>query len=186
MLIRSARGGDVPAVAGYIAMAEGEMAHFFAGSDDPAVVATALAALVRSPSPCRYSLEVARVVEVDGRPAGFLTAFPADRQPELDRPLLDALRRRGLALEKLTFEGEPGSYYLSTLGVDPAFRGRGLGSALIADAEARARDEGFAHASLLVTRDNPARHIYEHRGYATAVEIAIAGIGYFRMIKRLA
>ena len=55
---------------------------------------------------------------------------------------------------------------ISNLGVDQAWRGTGIGSALIAEAEARIRARGFRRAGLGVGVENPdAARLYARLGY---------------------
>lgn len=186
MLIRTAKVEDAMAIGGFIVMAESEMAHHFTGTTDPEASARALVDFVLNPVPNRYSLANNLVAEVDGRVGGAIMSFPADRQPQLDTVLLAALNRRGYNLEKLFFEGEPGTYYLSTMGVCPELRGRGIGSTLLTAAEAAGAKQGFARASLLVSKGKEkAKKLYERLGYRVTTEVAIADVGYFRMLKDL-
>ena len=186
MEIRSARSDDAPAIARHIVMAETEMVQFFTGSQDPDAAKAVLESWVLSQTPCRYSTEFWLLADVAGQPAGSAISFPADQQPELDAVLLDALRRRGRSLPRLSPEGEPGTYYLSTMGVDPAFRGRGIGTALMTAAEERGRQLGFSRASLLVSRGKErAQALYERQGYAVIADVTIGGVAYRRMLKML-
>lgn len=186
MLIREANAGDAAAIASFIVMAEGEMAQLFTGLDDPAKSAEALIPLVLSPVPSRYSLENNLVVEMDGKAAAAVMSFHADRQPELDIPLLASLKKRGLQLDSLTFEGEPGTYYLSTMGVDPAHRGKGLGTALIAAAQEKGRRLGFDRLSLLVSKEKgKAKALYQRLGFEAVSDVDIAGFEYERMVKAI-
>lgn len=186
MDIRRAEPRDAAAIAWFIVMAEGEIAELFAGSKDPDVIHRRLEEMVSAPKSNRYSLDNCLVAEIDGTVAGSIISFPADRQPGLDVHLLEVLAARGIHLGKLVFEGEPGTYYLSTAGVDPKFRGRGLGTALLAAAAAEGARLGFARASLLVSKDKPrAMALYEKLGYAVVGEQKIADYRYFRMIKNI-
>lgn len=60
-----------------------------------------------------------------------------------------------------------GSPWLCMVSVDPAFRGQGLGSALLVEAEQRARRRGHSSVEMCVDRDNRrARALYERNGYS--------------------
>lgn len=184
MLIREAHAGDARAIATFISMAESEMVHHFTGTTDPEKSLDALCEFILSPVSNRYSLENNQVVEVGGRVAAAAISFPADRQPELDIPVLESMNRRGYNLERLFFEGEPGTYYLSTMGVDPDYRGRGIGSALMGAAQEKGRKLGFKEASLLVSKNKEkVKLLYERVGFRTIAEIKIGDVEYSRMIK---
>lgn len=186
MLIRPAKAEDARAIASFIAMAESEMVHHFTGTSDPEKSIPALTEFVLNPTPNRYSLENNTVAELDGKTAGAMISFPADKQPDLDTVLLAALNKRGYNLEKLFFEGEPGTYYLSTMGVDPTYRGRGIGTALMQAAERKGAELGFANCSLLVSKaKDRARALYERIGYSVTEEVAIGDVEYYRMLKPL-
>ena len=87
----------------------------------------------------------------------------------------------------------PGDLYLDGIAVAEPHRGRGIGTALMAAFEERARDNGFQTVSLEVIDANPrARDLYERLGYR---EVAVHTMGPFsrlfgfhttvRMAKRL-
>jgi ribosomal protein S18 acetylase RimI-like enzyme len=59
-----------------------------------------------------------------------------------------------------------GTAALTSLWVDPRFRGLGVGSALIDTVEAWALDQGLSQILLWVTETNHvAQKLYEHRGF---------------------
>ena len=77
-----------------------------------------------------------------------------------------------LVLRLSGYEGEraraahPDAVEICHLHVRPAYRGRGVGTALIAAAERTARELGHALVALGVDEDNPdARRLYERLGY---------------------
>lgn len=184
MLIREAKSSDANAVASFIVMAEKEMVRYFTGVEEPEEAAKRLLPLVLSPTSNRYSLANNLVAEIDGVPAGSIIHFPADRQPELDILLLAQIRSYGFDVDKLFFEGEPGTYYLSTMGVNPDFRGRGVGTALMAAAEAKGIKLGFSLCSLLVSTEKPkVQAMYERLGYRVIADVSIAESHYRRMTK---
>lgn len=186
MLIRRAERRDAPAMARYVYMAEKEMIPFFTGYRDPANAERVLGSYILNDVPNRYSLDNAFVAEIDGETAGAVFVFAADRQPELDRLLVAAVNMRGGDFREFHFEGEPGTWYLSTMAVDPAFRGRGAGGALMAAAEAEGARQGFKRSSLLVdVEKEKAKALYERLGYGVIREIEIGPTRYCRMGKQL-
>ena len=52
-----------------------------------------------------------------------------------------------------------------SVGVDPSWRGRGIGRALLTGLLERARADGTRRVSLSVELDNPARRLYERAGF---------------------
>jgi ribosomal protein S18 acetylase RimI-like enzyme len=61
---------------------------------------------------------------------------------------------------------DPGTAWVNTIEVDPAFRGRGYGRALMLAFEDEARSRGFTSVGLNVFGDNAvARGLYESLGY---------------------
>ncbi|OBY90613.1 acetyltransferase [Pseudomonas sp. AU11447] len=60
---------------------------------------------------------------------------------------------------------EDGSAELCTLGVSTAWRGRGVGAALLQRYIEDARQEGYTRLKLSVRPDNPARRLYERAGF---------------------
>ncbi len=135
--------------------------------------------------------------------AGFLTvldSYAADEMggatpldPEVRRRLVPALREQPSALVLLAFEAERAVglatcfFGFSTfaarrllnvhdLAVLPAFRGRGVGRALLNAAEEHARTRGCAKLTLEVREDNArARGLYEERGFR---DFQLAGVTY--------
>jgi ribosomal protein S18 acetylase RimI-like enzyme len=110
-----------------------------------------------------FSYRNATLAEVDGRVAGLLLGYrladPYDtgelsRLPEIVRPLLE-------------LEAEaPGSWYVNALAAFPEFRGRGVGTTLLARAEEIARKTNTGTLSLIVADENEgARRLYERTGY---------------------
>jgi ribosomal protein S18 acetylase RimI-like enzyme len=103
---------------------------------------------------------VAAYVRNWGRPgdAGFLA------EDEDVRPL-------GAAWYRFFTADEHGYGYLSpeipelSVAVDPAYRGRGIGTALLEALRERARAEGVSALSLSVEEDNPALRLYEGLGF---------------------
>lgn len=69
------------------------------------------------------------------------------------------------ARARLNFEHPPGAYTVHELHVDPRYRNRGIGGAMLDHAEEEARRRGHRLMSLTTTTANPARHLYERHGF---------------------
>lgn len=104
----------------------------------------------------------ARIAEFDGRPAGCLFAY---RQPDAPEPIGADMPRMFVPLQELENEA-CGTGYVYILATAAAFRGRGVGAALLAAAE---DVRGPAGMSVIVSDGNRgARRLYERHGYALA------------------
>jgi ribosomal protein S18 acetylase RimI-like enzyme len=102
--------------------------------------------------------ELSRYVEGFGRP-GDLGVVAEDEGPV------------GAAWWRLLSGGDRGYGYVSpsvpelSMGVLPAHRGRGIGTALLGELMERARERRLSGLSLSVERDNPAARLYERAGF---------------------
>jgi GNAT superfamily N-acetyltransferase len=82
--------------------------------------------------------------------------------------------RLGVAWYRLFSAEEPGWGFIAVdvpelaMGVVPEARGRGIGGALLDALLALAREQGFRALSLAVDRQNPARRLYERKGFRDA------------------
>lgn len=110
-----------------------------------------------------FSYRNAWVAEASGEVAGMLLGYlqpdpyetgPLDALPAVLRPLVE--------LEAL----EPGSWYVNAVAVQPAYRGRGIGSRLMALALEQAGRSGCGRLSLVVAEENAtAVALYRRLGY---------------------
>ena len=114
-----------------------------------------------------FSWRNAVIAEIDGAVAGALVSYrigpdpePLDDLPPMFRPL-QSLENRA-----------PGSHYVNVLATYPAFRRRGVGRALLADAEQLGA--GAPAMSLIVADGNAAaRRLYAALGYVEAARAPI-------------
>ncbi|MDX2197455.1 MAG: GNAT family N-acetyltransferase [Phycisphaerae bacterium] len=102
------------------------------------------------------------VAEVDRRVAACLFGCPlAESPPPPDGPL-PAMLAPLVELQRLVAD----SWYINILATFPAFRGRGLATALLGLAEARAADARCPRVSLILSNANAvARRLYEKCGF---------------------
>ena len=126
-----------------------------------------------------------------GRRLGMLSGFTGDSHEEAGPRTVSVLMRHlGLravlslpsyvaARPLLDFMDQvPGDdWYVQMVAVDPDARGRGVGSALLAEAERRARQTDCVRLALDVDADNTgARRLYERLGYTVVAESPAAPI----------
>lgn len=128
-------------------------------------------------APALWELVEAGFAAVPSWQAGTLAGFRAEHlgASDLDRELTVVAeagdRPVGVALVHRD-EGEPEAF-VGLLAVDPAAKGRGVGSALLAHALTRGRDAGLARGVLWVDAANPrALALYERAGMAQTGEAA--------------
>ena len=139
--------------------------------------------------------------ERDDSLVGMASGYSAEQhRRSSERPLREAAGFRVIRMAAVALLCWPllrfldtlaeGDFYLQAVAVDGAFRGQGIGSALIDAVEERARDCGAARFTLDVsTTNNAAQKLYENRGMA--VVSTSPGVLFFtnlramRMTKRL-
>lgn len=162
MEIREARAADAPHLVRFINMAADDLPlHFWRGAVGPDGDPWALGRERAARETGSFSYRNAWLAEVDGAVAACLLGYAAEDPGPIDPdtpPIFVPL----LELEALA----PGSWYLNVLATDEAFRGRGLGRALLARAEAIARAAGHDRVSLIAADTHrDALRLYAAKGY---------------------
>lgn len=165
--IRPARREDAPMIAEAVAMAVGY------GVEHP-LYAVFLELAGREVA--QYSYRNSLVAEVDGVVAGAIVGYDGARLEELRRPIYPLLKEHLGEIPHIEDETEAGEYYLDSLGVLPAFRGLGVGGALLNAASERAFAEGHTRVGLIVDFDNPnAERLYTSLGFQRVGEKRFLG-----------
>lgn len=163
MQIRKARASDAADLVRFINMAADDLPlHFWRKTVGPDGDPWALGAERAGRDSGNFSYRNAWLAEVDGAVAACLLGYPAD-EPGLIAPDTPPIFVPLLQLEALA----PGAWYLNVLATYDGFRGRGLGSALLAHAETVAAEAGHATISLITADTHQdAQRLYAARGYA--------------------
>lgn len=167
MLIRSARASDAPDLVRFINMAADDLPlHFWKKSVGPEGDPLAYGRERAARDKGNFSYTNAWLAEIEGQVAACLLGYPAEDTPGPIDPDTPAIFVPLLELEALA----PGSWYLNVLATDAGFRGRGCGSALIAQAEAVTRESGRSLVSLIAADTHlDALRLYRAKGF---VEVA--------------
>ncbi len=112
-----------------------------------------------------FSYRNATVVEQHGECAGCLIGYLLPDRPEPIGGDMPAMFVPLQELENLA----PGTWYVNVLAVRPQFRGAGLGTRLLGQADDTGRGLGKRGMSVIVSDANPgARRLYERCGYREA------------------
>jgi ribosomal protein S18 acetylase RimI-like enzyme len=180
--VRPARVGDRPRIAGLLSEPPAAQWVAIAGSVAAARRATRL--LVEADVSIQLASTV--VVERDVAIVGVMDAAAHWREPDLTPALLIRLVPRIVSvagplslwrllrarpvLARVSFEIDPRSFYIAEVTVDAALRNRGIGGALLDDAERRARAAGCPGITLTTDVTNPARRLYERHGFVITGE----------------
>ena len=167
MLIRKAQARDAAHLVRFINMAADDLPmHFWRKSVGPEGDPIAYGMERAARETGSFSFNNAWLAEVDSAVAACLLGYPAEDEPSPIAPDTPPVFVPLLELEALA----PGSWYLNVLATYDSFRGKGCGSALLAEAEAITRATGRKTISL-ITADthHDAQRLYAAKGY---VEIA--------------
>ena len=113
-----------------------------------------------------YSYQNCKLAELNGEPVAMLVAFPMHSDPKNleDDPVL----------KPFSILEEDNSYYICGVAVDEHHRGRGIGSALLREAELDAQRAGYDKVSLIVFEQNSRPHaLYLRMGYREVMRTPI-------------
>jgi ribosomal protein S18 acetylase RimI-like enzyme len=135
----------------------------------------------------RLSYQNILVAEGEQGIVGLLLAYHGSLSDDLDRPLIEYMRRvcKNLAL---TLDREAGEdeFYIDTVVVAPAFANQGIGTSLMGAVEEWALRLHYSKLALNVYHENEgAYQLYQRLGYTVGKDIYIAHRRYFHMLKSL-
>ncbi|SMO90548.1 GNAT family N-acetyltransferase [Paracoccus laeviglucosivorans] len=163
MDIRNATASDAAHLVRFINMAADDLPlHFWRKTVGPEGDPWALGQERAARETGNFSYNNAWLAELDGEVGACLLGYTAEEPGPIDPdtpPIFVPL----LELEALA----PGSWYLNVLATYDAFRGKGLGSALLAHAEKIAANAGQASISLIAADTHQdALRLYQAKGYS--------------------
>ncbi|HBI58186.1 MULTISPECIES: GNAT family N-acetyltransferase [Duncaniella] len=173
MKIVEARKEDAPLIARSIMDAVGEeICLGLAGRNHTLEDVKGLFTRLAEREDTQYSyLNTLVAVDDDGKTVGVCVGYDGAKLDELRKPFFEAVRRElGKDMGDVEDETDSSEFYLDTLAVLPAYRGRGIASQLLEASVRRAASTGKP-AGLLVDKDNlKARRLYEKVGFTQVGE----------------
>lgn len=125
-----------------------------------------------------FSYDHAQVVEIDDQPVGLIVSYSGEVKRQAEEKV-HAVMARILPLRKLPRilvnladlsrikqDVELDAYYVLGISIDPDFQNHGLGTALLEQVEAEARDQNCRSICLDVTYSNTrAKELFDRMGY---------------------
>lgn len=171
MEIRKAQASDAAHLVRFINMAADDLPlHFWRKAVGPSGDPWALGQERAARETGNFSYHNAWLAEIDGEIGACLLGYSAEDTPEPIAPDTPAIFVPLLELEALA----PGSWYLNVLATYETFRGKGLGGALLAEAERIAAQAGHTTISLIAADTHEdARRLYAAKGYREIARRAV-------------
>jgi ribosomal protein S18 acetylase RimI-like enzyme len=201
--LRAARPQDYSQASALIHLPMGALADLLFGNGDQALARRVLGELFQQEKN-RFSYAYCDVLQSQHGIAGVLLSYPAAVLKSFSIPMARQLKKIigiGGIFRLLknswpflgTTEACPDEYYIFTVAVHSSFQRQGLGTRLMAHAEAKARAAGLPKCSLGVTLDNEAAlNFYEGLHYSIVettrtpeLQASIGYPGFHRLVKTL-
>ena len=130
-----------------------------------------------------YSAPNTTIVEVDGKPAGMITAYDGSRYSDMRRVTMALVKEHmGIDLSDMEDESEAGEYYLDSLAVLPECRGRGLGRMLLKHQIAEGLRRGLNVTLAVDPVNTNAQRLYRDLGFVDMRDIYIFGHTYWKWV----
>ena len=185
MVIRNAKKEDVKRAIELILLALGEYKYVLSGCKKEGEVVARFEEYFLSEKG-RYSYRNFAVADHKDRVVGVINYYNSDDVEELNQHLFECLQENSPETTTFEAEWEPGEFYLDSLAVDPAYRGRGVAKKLIEYAEKVGRQRGMTIMSLIVLeRKHKAYWLYRRLGFHMKLFKKLYGEDYKYMSKAI-
>lgn len=182
--IRQATAHDAAAIAPLIYDAIGDIANRLTGEKEESSVLTTLETLVRGQEN-RHSYKNTFVATEYDYILGIVVLYNGQEGAIFDRMLEQWLAAKSMHTS-IDVEAHTDEYYIDTLCVAAAARGKGIGTALLEFTEQLAREKGHVKLSLNVeTAKTEARRLYERLGFTVTGPWTIINEPFHHMVKQL-
>lgn len=171
MILRPATALDAPHLVRFINMAADDLPlHYWRKSVGPSGDPWALGRERAARETGNFSYRNAWLAELDGEIGACLLGYAAEETPSPITADTPPIFVPLLELEAMA----PGSWYLNVLATYGGFRGKGLGSALLAQAEKIAADAGHRTISLIAADTHQdALRLYQAKGFRPVARRAV-------------
>lgn len=184
MVIRNAKKEDVRELCDLILYAIEDLAHLYAATEDDGETRKTMEDFIRMEH-SRFSYQNCIIAEEAEKILGAVLCYGADRMEELDRPMLELVKKGGRETEPYPRECTGKKFYVDSIAVYETSRGKGVGSALIHAAEERGQALGYDTISLIVDeKKEKTKQLYERLGFQQTGNVELMGHRYHTMDKK--
>lgn len=130
-----------------------------------------------------YSWRNTLIAQAYGRDAGMLTAYEGNRYHAMRVFTMQLVKEHlGVVFPGMEDEAVPGEYYLDSLAVLPAYRGRGIGRALLQQGIAKGRELGLNVTLAVDPINDRAKALYHSLGFMPSGMLFIFGHDYEKLM----
>ena len=179
MQIRQATVQDAPNIAPLIYDAIGEIANQLTNQSTIDGAIAGIQTLIEH-TDNRHTYLNTYVAEESGQLLGVIVLYDGATGNKLDAK---HARAYNIQIDPEAYEDE---YYIDTVCVHPSARGQGIGTKLLAFAEAEGRAKGYKKLSLNVELEKvKARRLYERMGFVVTEPWTIIGEPFHHMVKAI-
>lgn len=185
MIIRKAEPTDAAFAAPLIYEAIGDIANMLTGAQE-ADEAIRMMGEFFAQKNNRLSYENALIAMDEGVPVGLALFYHGSQTEAMDQPFVDHVQRLTGKAPRIVKEAKDDEFYLDTVVVSDACRGKGIGKKLLEAFEKEGERRGHERVALLVDEENGrARQLYESIGYRQDGTIMLNGHLFSHMVKEL-
>ncbi|MFD1605607.1 GNAT family N-acetyltransferase [Flavobacterium artemisiae] len=175
MIIRKAKISDAPFIAPILLLAMEDIIYKFIKKEDYAAAKDFLQYFVERENN-QYSYQNCFVAEENNEIIGAVNIYEGAAIEELRNPIIKYVRENYNPEFDPEFETKEGESYIDSLGVNPNYQGKGIGSKIL-----KFLIEEYVHKNkqtlgLLVEEDNPlAKNLYLKIGFEIVGEKTLVG-----------
>ncbi|MGM8361215.1 GNAT family N-acetyltransferase [Flavobacterium sp. ARAG 55.4] len=130
MIIKKAAPEDSKSIAPYLLLAMESIIYTFIGEKNPAKATEFLLYFIEKENN-QYSYQNCWVVEDQNQIIAAVNIYDGEKLKELRKPVTDYINKQYGQNLNIEDETESGEYYIDTLGVNPQYQGKGIGSELL-------------------------------------------------------
>ncbi|MCV2485284.1 GNAT family N-acetyltransferase [Flavobacterium sp. SH_e] len=175
MNIRKAEKSDSKYIAPILLLAMEDIIYKFIGKKDYASAKDFLQYFIERENN-QYSYQNCFVAEENNEIIGTINIYKGGDIEELRNPIIEYVRKHHNPEFDPEFETHEGEYYIDSLGVNPKYQGKGIGSKLLRFLIDQYVHEKNETLGLLVEEDNPlAKNLYLKLGFEVVGEKTLVG-----------